>query len=78
MFCVCHEVYMKHLINKVVFFLLMVSSFSYMSSILFLFPFYVFVVSKFPFLCCDFFYQIEVTIVIFYYFFSFNLYAVTV
>ena len=51
-FCGCHEVYMKCLTNKTAFFSVdgTLSSLSYMTSVQFLFPFYVFVVSIFPFL----------------------------
>ena len=65
MFCCYHEICIKYLIHKIVFFSAdsILSSFTYMASVFFLFPFYVFVVSNYPLCCvCS---QIEVALVIF-------------
>ena len=56
MFCRYHEVCIKCFWDKMVFFSAdsILSSFTYMGSVVFLFPFCVFVVSNYLFLCCEF------------------------
>ena len=50
LFCGSYEFSLKYLIDKVVPFLLIASSLTYMGSIHFFFPFCIFVVSEYPFL----------------------------